>query len=292
MADRLLLLGDISKRDIRKNLEKFERLLEPYYNIQAEDIFSLTEKVESVEADLAIVFGGDGSMLYVGRMLCPKRIPLLGVHRGRLGFLTEVSPKELEECVGEDFLAYFRISRCVTLEVVVYQGEKEIFRSPCINDVVISFYGICRIISVRCILDEIPITTYYGDGVIVSTPVGSTAYSLSAGGPILLQEMESLILTPICPHTLNNRPLVIPAKTHIELQIASPQDEGAITIDGQISLPIDYTHRVSIRRYRFPFLRLTSPKRTFFDTLKEKLMWAEPPNYREQGEENGHGASS
>lgn len=279
MTSSLLLLGDISKEDIRENLEKFAPLLEPYYQVHLCDIFSLKEHLSSLSADLAVLFSGDGTMLYAGRMLCPKRIPILGVNRGKLGFLTELSPQDFEKNIGQDFLAHFRISRHLILEVTLLREGKETLKSPCINDVVVSFHGFSRIIPVRCYLNEEYITTYYGDGVIVATPIGSTAYSLSAGGPIVSQEMEATLLTPICPHTLNNRPLIIPSKTQVSLQVEEPFEDGVMTIDGQISAPIDHTCRIQIRKYRFPFLRLKPPQQTFFKTLKEKLRWAEPPNY-------------
>ncbi|RME75361.1 MAG: NAD(+)/NADH kinase [Planctomycetota bacterium] len=281
MKDTLLLLGDSSKPDILTNLDKFSSLLEPYYNIHVEDIFSLPHRMDKVSADLAILFGGDGTTLFAGRLLCPKRIPLLGVNRGRLGFLTEISPEELEKTVGEDYLAYFRLSRCLTIEVVLMEEEREVFRSPAINDVVISFGGICRIIPVQCYLNEEYITTYHGDGVILSTPIGSTAYSLSAGGPIVVQEMDALLLNPICPHTLNNRPLVIPSKTQVELRLDGRKVQGVLTIDGQISREVTHNHRIWIRKYRFPFLRLKPPHSTFFQILKQKLHWAKPPDYNE-----------
>ncbi|RME04286.1 MAG: NAD(+)/NADH kinase [Planctomycetota bacterium] len=278
--ETILLLGQYQLPYVRKEMEYFQNFFAPHFHVRTYDLSHPNVEVKESSAEFALVFGGDGTIIYAARLLVYKRIPILGVNLGKLGFLTGATSQELQNIPPKALLAYFQISRRLTLEVRVLEGKKTLFQCPVINDLVISFIGISRIIPISYRLDGEYVTTAYGDGLIVATPVGSTAYSLSAGGPVITPEMEALVITPICPHTLNNRPLIIDAKTQIQLTVAEKGKEAALTVDGQITKNVDHRHKIVVRRSRFPFILLQPTDQSFFKTMRQKLGWSEPPRYK------------
>ncbi len=223
--------------------------------------------------DLIVVLGGDGTLLSVSRSAGSRAVPVLGVNLGRLGFLTEITLDELFATLERVLAGEVRIEARMRLDVVVQRGDDVLGRFLALNDAVISGAALARMIDLETFADGLGVTSYHADGLIVSTPTGSTAYSLSAGGPILLPGVEAILLTPICPHTLTQRPLVLPQSSRIEVIVRSRGEGVQVTTDGQEGLGLREGDRVVVCRSEHPLLLVSSPVRDRFEILREKLGW-------------------
>lgn len=237
--------------------------------------------IESVEknqiparVDVVVVFGGDGTLLSVARLMQENDCPILGVNLGSLGFLTEVTLDELYPVLGRVIEGDFRIEkrRMLKAELRRTQGTIESFHA--LNDAVINKAALARVISVDAFIRDDFIANFVADGMIVSTPTGSTAYSLSAGGPILFPSIEALVITPICPHTLTNRALVVPDSDPVRLVLRSGEDV-MLTLDGQVGVPVQDQDEIVCARSPFEISLIRPNARGFFDVLREKLKWAQ-----------------
>jgi len=225
-------------------------------------------------ADLLITFGGDGTLLSVARS-APTGVPVLGVNMGTLGFLTEVAveefPSVLEKVLSGDFPAEER----VTFDVVVEGPNRDKRTYRVLNDATINKSALARIVEMRVTVSGQFVSTFRADGLVVSTPTGSTAYNLSAGGPIVYPTMGAIVLTPICPHMLTNRPIVLPDTLDIEIGIVTQNQEIFLTLDGQEGLPVTEHDRVCVRKSKQTVLLVQSPNKNYFDVLRNKLKWGE-----------------
>ncbi len=223
-----------------------------------------------------VVLGGDGTLLSVSRAVGRRPVPVLGVNLGTLGFLTEITREELFPVMERVLAGELRIQRRMRLEVSALPGLAEFSaRFLALNDAVISGAALARMIDLETRTDGLDVTTYHADGLIVATPTGSTAYSLSAGGPILLPEVEAIVLTPICPHTLTQRPLVLPEGSEIEVVVRWRGEGVQLTADGQEGLALREGDVVRIRRSPHALHLVASPVRNRFEILREKLRWGE-----------------
>jgi NAD+ kinase len=225
-------------------------------------------------SDLVIVVGGDGTLLSIARS-APTSTPVLGINVGVLGFLAGLSRNEALSRLDEVLAGRFREDRRLRLSVAVTGGPRPA-RFQALNDAVLNKEALARISTFRVELDARPVVEFRADGVIVSTPTGSTAYNLSAGGPILHPQLPAIVITPICPHTLSQRPLVVPADTVIGLRILDPPTASGgvyLTLDGQEGLPIRPEFAVEIRRASSAVTLLRPPDADHFRTLAEKLKW-------------------
>ncbi|MFT5442030.1 MAG: NAD+ kinase [Myxococcota bacterium] len=227
--------------------------------------------------DLIVVVGGDGTLLSVVRSAGAREVPILGINLGTLGFLTEVNRDEMEECLDRMIAGELAIEPRMRLEIQVYRDEQKIASYLALNDVVITRTAISRMVDLETYADGLRVTTYHGDGLIISTPTGSTAYSLSAAGPILLPGLEAIVLTPICPHSLNQRPLVLPQQTQVDVRVllAPGADSATLTVDGQEGLELGQHDRVVTSRSPHAARIVASPFRNRFDILHTKLQWGE-----------------
>lgn len=223
--------------------------------------------------DLLVVLGGDGTLLSVARSVGSRAVPILGVNLGTLGFLTEITLEELFATLDQALAGAVRIDTRMRLEVVAERAGAVLGRYLALNDAVISGAALARMIDLETRADGLAVTTYHADGLIVSTPTGSTAYSLSAGGPILLPEVEAMVLTPICPHTLTQRPLVLPESSVVEIIVRSRGEGVRVTADGQEGHGLQEGDRVVVRRSSQPLRIVSSPVRDRFEILREKLGW-------------------
>jgi NAD+ kinase len=223
--------------------------------------------------DLMIVLGGDGTLLSIAHLAAQRGVPVLGVNMGRLGFLTEVPTDELYVTL-DSFLTGQEevISPRLLLEASCRDKTYH-----CLNDVVINKGAVARMIQIGIWIDDKEITALKGDGLIVSTPTGSTAYSLSAGGPIVQPHVPALVLSPICPHTLSFRPMVVASSSRIRLQLLTAGEEVYLTLDGQRGITLGKNDVIEIKKAEFALQLVSSPKRNYFDLLKEKLAWATFP---------------
>lgn len=233
------------------------------------EVYSREEIAEHVQA--IIVLGGDGTLLSIAPFAARKGLPVVGINLGRLGFLTEIPVEEAFPAL-ESFLTSSDgfISRRTMLEVS-YQGKRDI----CLNDVVLNKAALARMIELLIFIDGKEVTKLKGDGLILSSPTGSTAYSLSAGGPIVHPRVETIILTPICPHTLSFRPLLIPAHSVVSLKLLTPEEKVYLTIDGQRGLALEKNAVIELKKSKQELILVTSPRRSYYELVKEKLGWAE-----------------
>ena len=228
------------------------------------------------EVDLIVSLGGDGTLLSVARAVGTRRVPILGLNLGSLGFLTEINSNEMEDCLERLLSGDFEIESRMRLEVRVVRDGEEIAEFLALNDAVIAKSAISRMIDLVTHADGSMLTTYHADGLIVSTPTGSTAYSLSAGGPLLMPGLEAIVLTPICPHSLTHRPVVLDHGTLIESELLLERDQQAtLTVDGQEGIELRGHDRVMIRRSPFPVEIVASPFRSRYEIMRAKLRWGE-----------------
>ncbi|HSR70398.1 MAG TPA: NAD(+)/NADH kinase [Acidobacteriota bacterium] len=227
------------------------------------------------QSDFIVVFGGDGTMLSAARSVSGSGTPILGVNMGSLGFLTSVRPEELYPALERVLARDYYLDRRTLLRAAVYNNggdEPKVYHA--LNDVVVNKGTLARIISMHVALDDDPITEYLADGLIISTPTGSTAYSLSAGGPILYPELEAFIVTPICPHTLTNRPIVAPSDRAISVTLKEG-DDVMLTVDGQVGVELTPGAEIVCTRSHRHIDLLQPGDKTFFDVLRDKLKWGE-----------------
>lgn len=226
-------------------------------------------------ADLLVVLGGDGTLLSVARASGTRRVPILGVNLGTLGFLTEVNVDELFPALAVVFEGKAEIKPRMRLQVVATRGEQELGRFQALNDAVITKSALSRMVDLETSADGVPVTTYHTDGLIVSTPTGSTAYSLSAGGPVLLPGIGAFVLNPICPHSLSHRPLVLPDTTLVEVVVHTSGGEVALTVDGQEWIELADSDRVRVGRSAHPVDIVSSPFSDRYEIMRTKLRWGE-----------------
>jgi NAD+ kinase len=223
-------------------------------------------------ADLLIVLGGDGTLLAAARLENARNVPILPVNLGGLGFLTSVTLGELYAILDQVFAGENRISERVMLGVEVTRGGNAIDRQRALNDAVINKGAVARIIDFELTINGEFICCYKADGLIISTPTGSTAYSLSAGGPIVYPSVEALVVTPICPHTLTNRPLVVPDAGRIEVGF-NGDERVYLTVDGQVGRQLEPGDRVVVVRGGEKLHLVRPARQTYFEVLRDKLKW-------------------
>jgi len=225
--------------------------------------------------DLIVVLGGDGTLISVARTAHTEGIPLLGVNLGSLGFLTETALDRLDPVIAAVSAGKCSIEERMMLEVEVLHGERAHGPFVVLNDAVINKAALARMIEMEAAVDGAYLTTYRADGLIVATPTGSTAYSLAAGGPIVYPDLEALIVTPICPHTLTNRSLVVPGRVTVEVAIHSGGQDIHLTLDGQIGIGLEPSDLVRIRKASARTRLVHCPDREWFGVLRQKLKWGE-----------------
>lgn len=226
-------------------------------------------------ADLLIVLGGDGTLLSAARLSTDHGVPILAVNLGGMGFLTTVSQDEMYADLEEIFRGEHRVSERVMLEAEIVRGGVAARRQIALNDAVLNKAALARIMDLELRVDGEYVTTYKADGLIFSTPTGSTAYSLSAGGPIVYPVVEAFVVTPICPHTLTHRPLVIPDSAMIEVSFKSQDQAVFLTLDGQIGVELARGDTVRMRKAANKLLLVRPSRKTYYEILRSKLKWGE-----------------
>ncbi len=225
--------------------------------------------------DLLVVLGGDGTFLSAARLVAGSPVPLLGVNAGGLGFLTEVTMGELIPVMEELLAGQVAITQRRMLEAVVLRDGRDMVRQRVLNDVVVNKGALARIIDLEAHIDDQYLTTFKADGLIISSPTGSTAYSLSAGGPIVHPALRSIILTPICPHTLTNRPIILPDDRTIRISFGSPDGDVFLTFDGQVGYRVEAGDLLVVRTSPDALSLIKSPHRSYYEVLRSKLRWGE-----------------
>jgi len=227
------------------------------------------------QADLLIVLGGDGTLLSVARLVDDRRTPILGINLGSLGFLTEITRDEIEPVLTKLLAGDLVVSERLRLEVAIRRDGVEVAHYRVLNDLVINKGALARIIDMEAWVDDAYLTTFKADGLIIATPTGSTAYNLAAGGPIISPALHCLVISPICPHMLTNRPIIVSDDALIRIEVKFQNEEVALTADGQIGMPLLGGDVVEIRRSAHPTLLVLSPTKDYFQILRTKLKWGE-----------------
>lgn len=279
-------IGIICKIGRPEPLEILKDFL-PWLRMKGFDVFVDSETAELLNidgylrsqipsmVDMIIVLGGDGTMLSVARLVGNRGIPILGVNLGGLGFITEVNRDEIFDATEKVLSGSCSIEERIMLSAIVFRSGEKIADFIVLNDVVINKGALARIIDLETYINNTYVTTFKSDGLIISTPTGSTAYCLSAGGPILYPTLNSIVLTPICPHTLTNRPIVLPDNFIIEVILRSESEDVFLTLDGQVGFSLRRNDTVEVKKTDFTTKLLIPCERDYFQILRTKLKWGE-----------------
>ncbi len=279
-------IGIICKTGRLEPLELLNKLL-PWLKEKGAEVFVDQEVASSLKvkgyprsqlpevAELMVVLGGDGTLLSVARLVCEKGLPILGVNLGGLGFITEVQVAGLHGALERVFSGSCVVEERLMLSASVQRHGERIGEYTVLNDVVINKGALARIIEMETYVDKAYVTTFRADGLIVSTPTGSTAYCLAAGGPILYPTTDCISLTPICPHTLTNRPIVLPDSALIEISLKSVAEDVFLTLDGQVGFSLRQNDVISVAKSPYRTRLIIPHERDFFQVLRTKLGWGE-----------------
>ncbi|MEJ2365460.1 MAG: NAD(+)/NADH kinase [Deltaproteobacteria bacterium] len=241
---------------------------------QRSSVHEFARKIPS-DSLAVVVLGGDGTLLSVARLLTDRDLPVLGVNIGGMGFLTEVS---VEECYRffEDILAQrFEVERRMRLHTSFQRKGERVLDSTVLNDVVINKAALARLVDLKVTIDGLPLTTYRADGLIVATATGSTAYNLSAGGPIVYPTAESIILTPICEFSLTNRSIVLPSDAQVEIRVGAKANDVTLTCDGQVGCELQSGDIIRVKQADRPLFLIKSRQEDYFTILRNKLKWGQ-----------------
>ncbi len=276
----VMVLGNASRPGVQEEADQLLPFLRSHADIVAFDL-QQKEDLSNIRADLALVLGGDGAILRAARQMGYRQVPVLGVNLGKLGFLADLSPEELREFFPSICCKDYRLSQHLMFECVVrLGGEEQVFLG--LNEIVIHSGPGSHMLDLKLQIDEETVTRYSGDGLILSTPIGSTGHNLSAGGPILGQELLAFVITPICPHTLTSRPVVDSAAKTYTISLEPTACTANLIVDGQFTLALTSEHQVVLRQAPVRFQLVKVPGRSYYQTLRDKLRWGTPPNYRSE----------
>jgi len=277
---RTFVLGNANRPGVQEEAEQLLPFLQQHCEIVAFDL--LQEKdLSSLSADLALVLGGDGAILRAARQMGYRQTPVLGVNLGKLGFLADLSSEELRECFPHVVAGDYRVTHHVMFECTLERAhEKRTLLG--LNEVVVHAGPSFHMIDLDLGIDDEVVTRYSGDGLILSTPIGSTAHNLSAGGPILGQELPAFVITPICPHTLTYRPVVDSADRVYRIALVSSTVDAVLIVDGQETISVSAEDRILVRLDPVAFGLVKVAGRSYYQTLRDKLRWGQLPNYRHE----------
>jgi NAD+ kinase len=277
---RVLLIVNLHKKDSEPLSEQIQRVLEKRgIEVSVFGFDGKPDRQTGNDFDIAFSLGGDGTVLYAAREMSPFNIPILPINLGTLGFIAAVHPDEWEAVFDSYLNKTVDVSQRLMLDIWVKRGEEEVFRSRCLNDGVITSDGISKIIRLHVGGEKIKLGHYRSDGLIVATPTGSTAYSVAAGGPIIDPEMEAVIINPICPFTLSNRPIVVDSQEIICVEIEAEQRSGVLlTVDGQIVEKLEPLDKVYIQKAQNKARLIASDRNVFYTVLRSKLNWSGGPD--------------
>jgi len=282
MAKKIGIVSKPRKEDAGHILSELVKWLrdkgtEPLMDQETASLIEITSPYSRQDiaalSEFVIVLGGDGTLLSVARLIGARGTPILGVNLGSLGFLTEVTLDEMYPLLADILLGKMIIDERGMLEAAIRREGQEIAKYTVLNDVVINKGALARMILMETRVDGRLLNTYRADGLIISTPTGSTAYSLSAGGPIVYPTVGAVIISPICPHTLTNRPIVLPEDVSIEVTLRTEDEDVLVTLDGQEGHQIKFMDTVAIKKIKGTTRLILSPKKDYYQILRQKLRW-------------------
>lgn len=276
---KLIIFGDPQRKYAAESVERFLKFAEGKARVLANCFRGNCQLDVLKQADFAVVFGGDGTILSAARDLSQANVPVIGVNIGKLGYLAEFSVDELLEQFTDIVSGNSIIEKRMIIRCCVMRDKETMFCSTAINDMVIAAGPPFNMVHLKIQLEGQSLAECIGDGVIVSTPTGSTAYNLSAGGPILSADLSAMVVTPLCPQSLSFRPIVINAAGIVDIELLRVNAGTTLTLDGQISHKLRVGDVVSLQKDKGAFLVVNNPLRTQWDTLASKLKWADKPKY-------------
>lgn len=269
---RTIILGAGDREDIQQEAERLRPFIEEHAEIVLAD-FRMASHLDSGCADLAVVVGGDGSILRAARQMGLNQLPVLGVNMGKLGFLAALSPADFVDRFPDVCAGLFRVNELLMLECSVHREGKLLHSQLGLNETEVLGGPPFSLLNVDLYVDAVWATTYSCDGLIISTPVGSTAHSLSAGGPILRQDLQAFVISPISPHTLTVRPVVDSAERVYEMVVRQPNEETSVVVDGRVLCQLAADDRVRVQRARPKFRMIEVTGHDYYRTLRERLDW-------------------
>ena len=277
MGKNAVLFVNINKEGAKSAADEIKLTLEKRgYSVTILVFDRKPEQIPAAKWDIAFSLGGDGTVLYSARCLAPMNVPILPVNFGSLGFIAGVNKNDWLSVFNEWESGALALSRRCMLDVSVLRGDKIIMKTICLNDAVVSASGIAKLINLDVHIDsDTSLGSYRCDGLIIATPTGSTAYSMAAGGPIIDPEMEAVILNPICPFALSNRPFVLPSRQTVSITVAQEQRSAVLlTVDGQDTFNLECKDRVIIAQAPEPALLIFSDRHAYYSALRNKLFWS------------------
>ncbi|MCP4364193.1 MAG: NAD(+)/NADH kinase [Planctomycetes bacterium] len=275
---KVLIIGNTEKEKIKNAFRELDSWIGEKANAVFMDVAE-AEKVRPLEGDIAIAMGGDGTFLRVSRMVGPYGIPIIGIHLGLFGFLAELTPKDMYDNLDKVFRGEYKINTRMLLNCRLERNGTPVNESLGVNDAVVSRASLSRLVPIKLFIDGEEVATYSSDGLIVSTPLGSTAHCLAAGGPILSPEIDAFVISPICPHTLTNRPLVISGEAKVKMEVGSEGVGTGLTVDGQVYQELMPGDAISVERSGTRLKLVDAGIRSFYTVLREKLSWGGSPKY-------------
>lgn len=279
---KVILFGDPKRPNAIEAMEQFVAFASEKVEILSNCLEMVCPVDTLQKTDFAVVFGGDGTILGAARQLCETKVPVIGVNVGKLGFLAEFSSKELTEQFDRIIKGDVPIEKRMIMHCDVFRGGTSIFSSTAVNDAVITSGAPFNMIEMKLAIQEQKLAVCIGDGIVVSTPTGSTAYNLSAGGPILSANLSAIVITALSPHSLSFRPIVINAESELKIELVRINKQTTLLLDGQIQQTLQLGDVVGIQKHPGQFLVVNNPLRTQWDTLASKLNWAEKPRYQNE----------
>ncbi|RKY02658.1 MAG: hypothetical protein DRP54_01360 [Spirochaetes bacterium] len=245
-----------------------------YFKVPSrEELIGDDVRAKIASSKLCVTFGGDGTLLFASRIFSPFGVPIIGVNLGGLGFITEFKEDEVINCFDCFLKGDYTYEERMMIDVSICREGETLYRSIGLNDLVVSSGGISRLIRFEIFCGKHTVGTYRADGVIISTPTGSTAYSLAAGGPIVTPTVDALVICPICPHTLGVRPIVLPSSEGLRIRVLSKDREVIGTVDGQIAFDLEYMDEVYVKKSEVVTKLVLVDGKSFFDIVSEKLSW-------------------
>lgn len=242
-------------------------------DLKYQNLLVMSEEEMVAEADLVVVLGGDGTLIHAAHLLDGRSIPVLGVNLGTLGFLTEIPLNNVEEAVDLVLQDKYKVSSRKMLNVDLVRNNSSVLHGKVLNDAVINKGALARILRLDAHTEDGIMTSYRGDGLIISTPTGSTAYNMAAGGPVIFPTLSALILTPICPHTFANRPVVLPDHQKVTIELTEANGQVFLTLDGQEGVEMVRNDKIIVEVSPNTINLIRSPKLDFFNILRQKLGW-------------------
>lgn len=277
---KLIIFGDRNRPNVAQAIAEILDFCQGRAEILANCVQNACTPKILKKADFAVVFGGDGAILSAARELSETLVPIIGVNVGKLGYLAEFSVDELKRLFDRVVSDKSLIEKRMMLACCVIVDGKTTFSDAAVNDVVITAGAPFRMIEMQMTIQSQPVSSCIGDGIIISTPTGSTAYNLSSGGPILSANLSAVVITPICPHSLSFRPIVIDADRKIEIQVTRINPGTTVTLDGQVSNNLNLNDIVRVEKHRGCLSVVSNPQLTQWETMATKLNWGSKPNYK------------